>query len=301
MVDIILATYNGEKFLESQLYSLLSQTYKDWKCYIHDDGSTDNTKKIIEAFCNLDSRFIFLDDNIFLHNASKNFLHGVKSSSSDFCCFCDQDDVWFDNKLEFLVSEIEKKNNTIPQVIFSNAYLWKSDTNSVYGRATLAYPKTCQDLLYLNCGIQGAAAIFNKKMVDILKNDLPVMCMHDYYLTLAGTLLGEIDYFDMNLMLYRQHGNNVTGNASGTMKSKYKTLFRRKNPLVNKNHLESLKCFVEHWNDYLKKDDLDLIYAFIKTENQNAFGRLYFINKYNMNIYGSKIKLIIKFFLRNYI
>jgi len=301
MIDIIIATYNGEKYLKQQLFSLLSQTYQDWHCYIHDDGSTDSTVQIIEKFVELDSRFEFINDNIILHDSGKNFLHTLKNSKADFCCFCDQDDVWLDTKLEKQVNAILKKDNTIPQVIFSNSHLWNSNTNEIYGNATLAFPRKLKSLLYLNCGIQGCASIFNKKMVEILKNDLDVMCMHDYYLTLAGIVLGNIDYISENLMLYRQHGRNVTGYADSSVLSKYCSFFKRKSPLISHLHMESLKSFFNFWKEKMNISDSKLIEDFIKTEKTSFFSRFYFILRQKFNIYDSRLKLIIKFFLRKYI
>ena len=75
MIDILLATYNGEKYIEQQLLSLIGQTVKEWKCYIHDDGSTDRTVGIVRKYCKIDSRFILEDDSIKFHSLNKIVLH----------------------------------------------------------------------------------------------------------------------------------------------------------------------------------------------------------------------------------
>lgn len=300
MIDIILATYNGEKFIEQQLLSLVAQTYKDWRCIIHDDGSTDSTLEIVRKFCALDSRFTVLEDSVQLKSPAKNFLYTLKYSTSDFICFCDQDDVWLDTKLEKLLCAIEKKDNLIPQVIFSNAYLWKSDTNEIYGKATLAFPQNIESLLFLNCGIQGAAGIFNKKMKDILLVPLENLVMHDWYLTIAGCTFGKIDYLYENLMLYRQHGNNVTGIAAGSFKTKIKTFFKNSTPLIDKKHFESLVSFYEVWKESLSKKDSKFIEEFIASVSKSGIKRFFMILKGKWNIYGSKLKLLLKFFLRPY-
>ena len=126
MVNIILATYNGEKYIEQQLLSLMAQTYTKWKCIIHDDGSKDKTVKIIKKYQKLDSRFVLIEDKISNKNAGKNFLHTLKFGKADYFCFCDQDDIWLDNKLQKLVNAIEKKDNSIPQVVFCNAHCFIS-------------------------------------------------------------------------------------------------------------------------------------------------------------------------------
>jgi rhamnosyltransferase len=301
MIDIVLATFNGEKFLEPQLFSLMSQTYKDWRCIIHDDGSSDGTLKILKKFCQMDSRFKLIDDGIVLKDAAKNFLHALSFSDSDFVCFCDQDDVWLDSKLEKLNSAILQKDNSFPQVVFSNSYLYRCSDSLIFGKATLAFPETVEDLLYLNCGIQGSAGIFNKKAADILKIGLEKMCMHDFYLTLAGITLGEVSYLHENLMLYRQHEKNVTGSASGNLKSKYKTFFKSKIPLVSRRHLESLESFYSVWNKNISEKDRKLIEKFIDSASKNKFSNFKFLLFSKFNIYGSHLKLMVKFFLRPYI
>lgn len=300
MIDIILATYNGEKYIRQQLFSLLSQTYTNWRCIVHDDGSTDDTISIIKEIANLDRRIVLKENGVQLHNSGKNFLHTLSYSNADFICFCDQDDVWLDTKLEKLISVIEKKDNLIPQVVFSNAYLWKSDKNEISGNATLAFPTDIESLLFLNCGIQGASAIFNGKMKESMLVPLNNLVMHDWYLTIIGCTFGEIHYLHENLMLYRQHGANVTGYADGSMKNKFCNLFKRKTPLIDSKHFESLKSFYDIWQKKLSEKNRKLIENFIKSTDVNSFLRFCFILKGKWRIYDSRIKLIIKFFLRPY-
>ncbi|NLC93694.1 MAG: glycosyltransferase family 2 protein [Treponema sp.] len=300
MIDIILASYNGEKYIAQQLLSLVAQTFKDWKCIIHDDGSTDRTVEIIKKFCSVDSRFVFVEDSVQLKNPGKNFLQALEYSTSDFICFCDQDDIWLEAKLEKLYSAILSKDNSIPQAVFCNAYLWNSQTNKIWGNATLAFPSNVESLLFLNCGIQGASAIFNKKMRNYLLVKTGNLVMHDWYLTILACTVGKIGYLHENLMLYRQHENNVTGNASGSISEKFKNFFKNKNPLVDKKHYESLVCFYDAWKKKLNENDSRSICRFIKSVDKNFFYRLFMILSENWNIYGSKIKLILKFFIRPY-
>lgn len=299
-VDIILATYNGDKYIEQQMLSLIGQTFAHWRCIIHDDGSTDRTLEIIKKYCVLDSRFELIEDGICLRNPGSNFIHTLQYSSSDYICFCDQDDIWLESKLETLVQGIQIKDNSIPQAIFCNAYLWNCNTNFIGGKATLAFPKNIESLLFLNCGIQGASSIFNKKMKDILLVPVKNLVMHDWYLTIAACTLGKIDYIHQNLMLYRQHGHNVTGAASGSLKEKTKNFFNNRVALIDKRHYQSLIDFFQVWKSDLEEKDAVTIQKFIESINRGYFSRLLFICSGRWNIYDSKIKLIIKFFVRPY-
>lgn len=301
-IDILLATYNGERFIQQQLFSLLMQTYTDWCCYIHDDGSSDNTVSIVKSFSEKDSRFVFVDDKIKCGGPANNFLHLLKFSSAEYCCFCDQDDIWLDNKLQKYIDAISAKDNSKPQVVFFNSHLWNSDSDSITGNATLAFPKNIESLLFLNCGIQGCAGVFNKEMVHHLRNPLEHNAMHDHYLTLLGcSSIGEISYVHENTMLYRQHSNNVTGKAFGSIKEKYKSVFTVRKAVVSKEHLIAVKDFYELYKSVLSEDNIKKFDFFIKSKNFNIFKKIFFIVKYGFNIYGSRIKLIVKIFMRPYI
>ena len=163
MVDILLATYNGEKYLEEQIQSITNQKYSDWKLFIHDDGSCDRTLDIIRQYSTIDSRIILINDKITGLGVAKNFIHLLNFSKAEFIMFCDQDDIWLDNKVSTMLNAITKKNNKIPQAIFSNSYLWNDTIGIISNKNTLTYPRKLEELLFLNTGIQGAAAIFNEK------------------------------------------------------------------------------------------------------------------------------------------
>ena len=77
-IDILMATYNGAKFIASQIRSLQNQTFTDWKLLIHDDGSTDGTIEILNFFCANDKRINIINDGIQFHNCALNFMHLLK-------------------------------------------------------------------------------------------------------------------------------------------------------------------------------------------------------------------------------
>ena len=161
-VDILLAAYNGEKYIAQQIESIQSQTYQDWRLFIHDDGSQDDTVSICKRFDLSDERIFFLSDNVYGMGVARHFIYMLNFSTSSFVLFCDQDDVWFPDKLEKMLNAILVKNNEIPQAIFSNAYLWSEDKGIISHRNTLSYSRNLSELLFLNSGVQGSASIFNR-------------------------------------------------------------------------------------------------------------------------------------------
>ena len=215
MVDILMATYNGEAFVEEQVQSIINQTYTDWRLLVHDDGSTDKTMEILHRLAEKDERVVVIEDGVQRLGVARNFIHLVKQSTAAYCMFCDQDDVWLPNKVEKMVHAIEQYNQGIPQVVYTNAFLWSPDRGIISDKNTLTYPTTLRQMLFLNTGIQGAAAIFNRAMCEVIEQPLSFYAMHDHVLLLAGICFGEVHYLHESLMYYRQHENNLTGNAPG--------------------------------------------------------------------------------------
>ena len=103
-IAILMATYNGEKYICQQIDSILSQTCKDWELYIHDDGSTDNTIAAVESYVEKYPDKIHLIDGKSTGGAKYNFFYMFGQVEAPYYMTCDQDDVWKKNKM----SEIER-------------------------------------------------------------------------------------------------------------------------------------------------------------------------------------------------
>ena len=106
-VDILLATYNGEKYIREQIDSILNQTYKEFRLLISDDGSTDGTRDILNEYKAKDDRIeIFMqEENL---GVVKNFEFLLKKVEAKYYMFSDQDDIWKDEKIEKSLKKIEE-------------------------------------------------------------------------------------------------------------------------------------------------------------------------------------------------
>ena len=301
MVDILLATYNGDKYLKEQIESIILQTEQNWRLLIHDDGSTDGTVEIIECFAEKDERIIFINDGIKGLGAARNFIHLLQFSDADFLMFCDQDDIWLDNKAAVMLDAIKKKNNKIPQAVFSNAYLWNETQGIISNKNTLTYPRRLEELLFLNSGIQGAASIFNKKTKKLMLKPLEHYAMHDHVLVLSAMIFGEVDYVDLPLLYYRQHTENITGNAPGSLKNKL--LMMKKNtdiPIVDKNHSDGLKAFYKAYGEEISSDKKQIIETFLEMPKKSAMKRTALIIKHRFKLFNSTSLLLLKTCMRKF-
>ncbi len=293
-----MASYNGSLFIEEQIRSIIKQTYTDWRLLIHDDGSSDSTIEIIKKFELLDKRITLVSDGIIGLGTAYNFLHLLKYSTSEYTIFCDQDDIWLDNKLDVMITAIQEKNNDIPQAVYSNAYVYQENDSSIKGFSTLAKPTSLTDLLFLNAGIQGCAILFNKKLKDICSNPPDNVCMHDHLLTLSAITFGEFTYIDKRLMLYRRHANTVTGDTSYNLRKKILSFFNNEKTVLDKKHFNAVISFYNKYTNQISIVDRKIFTEYFTFPQKNKIERIVLITKNRFKIFDSVLLLIIKVFLR---
>ena len=299
MIDILLATYNGEKFIDSQISSILYQTNKDWHLIIHDDGSTDKTVERIKKWVKKDPRIEFIEDGVLCKSAAKNFMHLLKFSKSNYVMFCDQDDIWFDNKVEFLYNEINHMNDSKPRVVYSNSLVWIPN-EGIKGLATLTFATDLKELLFLNSGIQGCVAIFDNRVRDLLCLYDGILSMHDHLLQLVACSLADIKITNLPLMLYRNHGNNVTGETKTKIIEKETLVKNRNIPVVNDIHYYTVKRFREVYNANLSIINKKILDSYLNLPSMCYLRRIYTVAKSGYKLYGYRILLILKMLFRPY-
>lgn len=207
-VSVVLATYNGEKFLREQLDSILAQSYEIYELIIVDDCSSDSTLDIISSYMSKYA-FIKLYINEINFGVAQTFSRGLSLSSGEFIALCDQDDVWHVNKIKTLMNCIGDN-----WLIHSDASL--IDANGVLLEKSLSrtqkniYRDSFCELLMTNI-VTGCTVLLRREILD---KAIPIpkgVYMHDYYLALIASYFNKIAYCDCVLTMYRQHGGNVEG------------------------------------------------------------------------------------------
>jgi glycosyltransferase involved in cell wall biosynthesis len=207
LVSVIVATYNGETFLQAQLESLLHQTYTNLEIIVTDDCSTDNTIKILQDFQQKDPRI-----NIYRNDSNlgyiKNFEKGISFANGDYIALCDQDDIWMPGKTESLLNNIG--NNSL---VFCDSELIDADGNYLNRKVSdlknTGDYKDCLPFVINNC-IYGHAALMPAPFVkDILP--FPGIIVHDWWLAYRAAAANGIKYIDVCMVQYRQHSQNAIG------------------------------------------------------------------------------------------
>ena len=217
-IQILLATFNGEKFLREQIDSILNQEYKLWELLIHDDGSVDNTISILNEYQkNYPQKIRLLIDQKIFSSASKNFFHLIenRSTGSNLYCLCDQDDIWHKSKLRIIVERYNTKKNKGPVLIHSDLSLI-DDRGKVFEKShnkLINYQKnfiTKESSIYYN-PVPGCAMSINSDLADKIFYS-EKMVMHDWWILLSAMQENTIVlYINFPLVKYRQHSENVLG------------------------------------------------------------------------------------------
>jgi glycosyltransferase involved in cell wall biosynthesis len=219
-VDILLAAYNGETFIASQLDSLLAQNYKGIHIIIRDDLSTDNTLKILEEYASRFPAVITLIPSKQQLGVKGNFSCLMENSSADYMMFADQDDIWNACKVAKTLAAMKALERNHPEgtplLVHTDAKVADKDlcilSDSFWGYSGINIKRahSLNRLLMQNV-VTGCSMMINRSLL-VLAIPIPEACvMHDWWLALVAASLGKIDALAEPTMLYRQHGKNTIG------------------------------------------------------------------------------------------
>lgn len=216
-VDILLATYNGERFLGEQLQSLERQTFGAWRLIARDDGSTDATRTLLGEFrARHPAAVQLMEDADSRLGPVGNYRRLLENSAADFGLFCDQDDVWHPDKIESLLTvALAHERAAVPLLVHSDLEVVDRDQRMLapsFWRYQFIRPERCQwpRLLVQNV-VTGCAALLN---APLRRAVLPIPAdaiMHDWWVALVAAASGEIRWTAAPTVRYRQHGANDTG------------------------------------------------------------------------------------------
>lgn len=308
-IDILLATYNGEKYLKEQLESIENQTYDNWHLIVRDDGSKDNTLKILKEFENkYPSKVTIINDGISSGSAKNNFFKLMNYSENEYIACCDQDDVWLENKLEIMYKELKKLENEnsrdIPLLVHCDLFVVDKDmniiSNSFFDYSLFNKNADAINFYLLENYVTGCAMLFNRKLKwYMLKNyNLEKIYMHDWLAALIAYTFGEGKFINQSLVKYRQHGNNSVGAKSAkkisTMIANAKRGFRFARKVVTDTY-EQAEEFYKVNKEEIDQKKINIINGYANLQNKNKISRLLFYKKYNIRKIGfiRKIWLII--------
>jgi len=228
LVDILLATYNGAKYLPEQLASLEAQTHTDWRLIVRDDGSDDGSLDLVRDWA-VDMRrdLVVLEDEDTRLGPAQSFGRLMARSDAPYFAFCDQDDFWRANKVERLLDEMRMLENefgkSTPLLVhcdlaivdanlnFTGNLFWEQAHISTVSVARLDSDRRARAGLLLQNVVTGCAALGNSALrlrATPQPNDVHV---HDWWVALIAAHFGAVRGVQEPLVEYRQHGANAIG------------------------------------------------------------------------------------------
>lgn len=225
-VQVLLATYNGARFLRQQIDSVLAQEHVAVRILARDDGSNDGTQAVLAEYAHaLPERFHVLQDDKRTGSASGNFGLLLQAATGAYAAFCDQDDVWLPDKLAASMARMhaleEQHGMQTPLLVYTDLRvvdeqlhtvsesLWQSNSLAKAQTPTLA------GLLSENV-VTGCTALLNRALIERMQTMPATAQMHDHWAALIAGSLGAMAAVPRATMLYRQHASNVIGAIAGT-------------------------------------------------------------------------------------
>lgn len=294
-VAILLACYNGEKFVRKQLDSILGQDLRDFTLYVSDDGSSDATAKILSEYSVTDGRVKILPEHAPNGSACKHFLQMLETVESDLYLFSDQDDVWTADHVSRLVeryAQLSDNEKRLPTVIHSD--LSVADRNleviceSFFDYALLSRHPAHRHSYFLENNVTGGAMLVNAALKGFVFRDRKFLSMnlyripmHDHFFALVANQFGQVLFVDEKLELYRQHSENAVG---------------AKNVKTLKNYFQKLLCFdaawlessialtsffLEYYPDRIPDDEKKVLQEFLKIRQMSRLQALRFIIRHD--------------------
>ena len=217
-IAIIMATFNGVKFIAEQIESLIQQTFKNWVLYIRDDCSSDETVEILEKYSKKDQRIKIIKDNHGRLRACQNFstaMLSVNADDYDYFMFCDQDDRWRNDKIELSIEalqNLEKKHGD--DFLFAYGTLQMTNAKGVplkiappdFSSAPTLGKIVAQNYIY------GCTLAINRKLFKEIGVIPKTAENHDYWIALVAMFNNAKSlYMNDPMVYYRQHDSNVSG------------------------------------------------------------------------------------------
>lgn len=287
-VAIMMATYNGEKYLKQQINSILKQTYQNFVLLIRDDNSTDNTQNIINEYeLNYPDKIVVIKDHFKAGSAKDNFgllVRYVQEHCLDdfeYFMFSDQDDFWRANKVELSISRL--LNCTQPTLVHTDLKVvdqnLKLINNSFMKMSSLNGNEHRLQRLLVQNNVVGCTMACNKALMQIIKPNFNQAIMHDWFIALIACCYGEIVFINEGTILYRQHDDNAVGvkkeysyeyiqyklHNLNSIKLSLKNCVQQANYLINSYNLPlDLKKVVLNFINLFKSSVLKRKFLFVK-------------------------------------
>ena len=216
-ISVAMATYNGEKYIQQQIESILNQSRKVNEIIVVDDNSSDKTLEIIN---NLKCPLIHVYKNEGNLGYIENFYKAISLTQGKFVFLADQDDIWEKEKVELTLTELQNSEKNMAvctgfSLIDQNGNPISDINNYQINDFVLRKHKNVENItlnrLAFGNVVQGCTYCVKRDVIDVYLSIHNLEVIHDYQLMLIAATMGKVKYLNIPLIRYRLHGNNAVG------------------------------------------------------------------------------------------
>lgn len=283
-IVILLATYNGERYIKEMVDSIIAQDYPNWQLVLSDDCSSDSTPQILQSYAQaMPEKIIFHRSGLRFGNAQNHFMYLLKTfCDAPYIMFCDQDDVWHVDKVRKTYEKMKEIESSvaIPAMVHT-------DLNVVDGNLKCLNPSFMQmssitgdrlstrQLLTQNV-VTGCTMMMNCALAKLATENIPDtgIAMHDWWIAILASTCGDIGYLDEATIDYRQHGKNSVG--AKNVRS-FRHIFNQlKNAQMSKNikrSFEHAEVFLACFGDKIPEEKARVIQLYVELGKKNVVAR----------------------------
>ena len=281
-VTVLLATYNGAKFVTEQIDSILKQTHKNWQLLIRDDHSSDATGQILAKYqARYPQRIIVFNNYGITLGSALNFNDLLqKAKSEGYIMFCDQDDFWIPDKIESTLREMlkleSKYGESRPLLVHTGFRYVDASLRVISSKKdfqALKLPNIGLSHLLAQNPVYGCTAMINKSLANTVDTVPAVAESHDYWIAMVASAFGEISYMSKKTVLYRQHGSNISGSfKDSTFINRFKRIIIERKTLQDLGKkIAMAKEFSYRYANRLNKEQTELIDNFVDLSKHKSF------------------------------
>jgi len=223
-VFVVLSTYNGGAYVRPLIDSVRRQSLADWTLLVRDDGSSDQTVRLLREAAAEDRRIVLLEGRQ-RQGASASFgslMQSAYEMGAEYLLLADQDDVWHDDKLQRLLDRMRlgeaSAGRHSPHLVYSDLIVVDAQMQTIHpsflrhSRLRHGEDRPLQTLLG-RCFVLGCACILNRPLLELALPLPETAASHDWWVALCAASTGHISYLPQPTLWYRRHGKNTSGPA----------------------------------------------------------------------------------------
>ncbi len=294
MIEILLASYNSEKYIGEQIESILGQTAQEWHLTIQDDQSSDRTAEIVRSYqAAYPEKISFCINEKNLGGSKYNFYDLLLKADADYAMTCDHDDVWLPDKVERTFAAMldleQQYGKNVPLLVHTDLKVADAELKVVAGSMFFQQNldpgrKSLGELLVQN-NVTGCTMMVNRSLLALLSPKIPPnLIMHDWWCGLVAAAFGAIGYVSEPTILYRQHGENQVGAKnvrSFGYNAKRMAKFQNARRVLMETYLQA-GDFAGCFKDKLTPDQLEMTLAYADMGSYGKFRKIRTIQEYRL-------------------